>query len=641
MGPDGSLYIADNQNNRVRRVGPDGIISTVAGTGAAAFGGDGGLAVSAQLNRPGAVAVGPDGSLYIADGSNYRVRRVSPDGIITTVAGNGSQCPIPRTQPCGDGGLATLAQITWPDTLAVGSDGRLYIGASNDARIRRVGTDGIIRTVAGTGAQGTTGDGGPATSALLWSPNGLAVGPDGSFYISDSGGPRRIRRVGPDGIITTVAGGLTGGYNGDGMLATQALLNNPYGVSVAPDGSLYIADRSNNRVRRVVPALAGFSVSDSLIPAEDGSEVYHFAPSGRHLRTLDALTGAVRYLFGYDTAGRLASVTDGDGNVTSIERDPSGVPTAVVGPHGQRTTLQLDGNGYLSLIAGPGGQTLQLESAPDGLLASLTDPRDGLHEYTFDEDGRLIQDDEPGDGFKTLSRVDGSSGFTITVSTALGRQTTYQAERLPAGGARRTTTDPAGAKTVAVFGADGSQSVTYPDGTLVTLKIGPDPRWGMVAPIETSLVITTPGGLVSTRTMSRVASVPDKQYPFNSITLLDTINQAGSVFTSRYVGDTRTITNTSAAGRLSVATLDARGRVTRIARDGEDPVTLTYDSQGRFVARQQGVYSTTYAYDDSGTVAARTVVGSGQTRYGIRRRRAPDGDHAAQQQPLSLRLRRR
>ena len=169
-------------------------------------------------------------------------------------------------------------------------------------------------------------------------------------------------------------------------------------------------------------------------------------PAGRHLRTLNALTGAVRYQFGYDTAGRLASVTDGDGNVTAIERDPSGVPTAVVGPYGQRTTLQVDGNGYLSLITGPGGQSLQLDSAPDGLLASLTDPRDGLHEYTYDENGRLTENDEPGDGFKTLSRVDGSSGFTITVSTALGRQTTYQAERLPAGGARRTTTDPAGAK---------------------------------------------------------------------------------------------------------------------------------------------------------------------------------------------------
>ena len=166
-------------NNRIRRVGPDGIITTVAGNGNAGYGGDGGPASSASLNCQYGVAVGPDGSIYIADSSNNRIRRVGPDGIITTVAGNGN------AGYSGDGGPATSASLTDPDGVAVGPDGSIYIADSGNNRIRRVGPDGIITTVAGNGNSGYSGDGGPATSASLATPDGVAVGPDGSIYIAD------------------------------------------------------------------------------------------------------------------------------------------------------------------------------------------------------------------------------------------------------------------------------------------------------------------------------------------------------------------------------------------------------------------------------------------------------------------------
>ena len=609
VGPDGSLYIADTNNNRIRRVGPDGIITTVAGTGTWGYSGDGMPATQAQLYKPYGVAVGPDGSLYIADTGNNRIRRVGPDEVISTVAGTGTAAYN------GDGFSAAVAYIDNPQGVAVGPDGSLYIADTYNSRIRRVGPDGIISTVAGNAASGYWGDGIPATQASLYYPTSVAVGLDGSLYIADEVN-NRIRLVGPDGVISTLAGKGTYGYNGDGIPATQAQLYWPAGVAVGPDGSLYIGDTWNNRVRRVVPLLAGFGVGDILIPAEDGGEVYHFDSTGRHLRTLDALTGAVRYQFSYDGDGRLIQVTDGDGNITTIEHDAAGNPTAIVGPYGQRTALQVDANGYLSSITDPAGGAIQLASSPDGLLQTFTDPRGGLYQYTYASDGRLVRDDDPAGGSKTLTRAETASGFRVTVTTALGRQTTYTVERLPAGGARRTTTDPSGATTVAVYGNDGTSQLTSPDGTLATLTTSPDPRWGMLAPIETSLVVTTPGGLVATRLITRTVILTDVNGPFSLAAMTETLSSGGGTAVSRYTAATRTITNTSPAGRRSVATLDAHGRVTRIERGGEDPVLYAYDSHGRFLARLQGSSGITYTYDVTGEVYTRADASGGQTHYG-------------------------
>src|SRR5262249_47773530 len=157
---------------------------------------------------------GPDGSLYIVESGSRLIRRVGPDGIITTVAGNGGRCSS------GDGGPATEAALKGPARIALGSDGSLYISDINYGGIRRVGPDGIITTVAGNGVNGYSGDGGPATEASLNRPDGIALGPDGGLYIADFGN-NRIRRVAPDGIITTVAGnGNPSAPLGDGGPAT-------------------------------------------------------------------------------------------------------------------------------------------------------------------------------------------------------------------------------------------------------------------------------------------------------------------------------------------------------------------------------------------------------------------------------------
>jgi len=241
----GNLYVADTLNNRVRKVGPSGIISTVAGNGTQGFSGDGGPATSASLANPWGVALDAAGNLYIADYRNNRIRKVSPTGIITTVAGGGTAYP-------GDGGPATSASLPVPWGVAADAAGNLYI-ASDGSRIRKINSSGIIGTVAGNGAIGFSGDGGPATSAALYEPSGVAVDAAGNLYIADTWN-QRIRKVSPSGIISTVAGNKAYKFAGDGGPATSASLSRPGGVAVDAVGNLYIADKMNNRIRKVSPS---------------------------------------------------------------------------------------------------------------------------------------------------------------------------------------------------------------------------------------------------------------------------------------------------------------------------------------------------------------------------------------------------
>lgn len=250
----GNLFIADQGSNRIRQVNAlTGIITTVAGTGSpgcsgpTCFSGDGSAATAAQLWRPWGVAWG--GDLYIADSENHRVRRVNAQtGIITTVAGTGNQ------GYSGDGSAATGAQLFTPLAIAVDAEGNLFIADLQNHRIRRVDFQtGIITTVAGNGVGGFSGDGGPATASALWNPSGVAIDGAGNLLVVDQRN-NRIRSVNAQtGIITTVAGTGTAGFNGNNLLATAAQLWNPSGIAVDAAGNLLIVDNFNNRIRRVGP----------------------------------------------------------------------------------------------------------------------------------------------------------------------------------------------------------------------------------------------------------------------------------------------------------------------------------------------------------------------------------------------------
>ncbi len=248
--PSGNLYIADSGNHRVAKVGTDGNINTVAGTGTASTTGDGLAATAATLNAPAAVAVDPSGNLFISEQSGNVVRKVNTSGVISTVAGTGT-----AGAPDSEQGIALNQKLNGPQGLAFDSAGGLLIADSNNYRIRRLASDGTIATVAGSTLAGFSGDGGPATSASLRGPNAVQVDQAGNLYISDASN-YRIRRVGTDGVISTVAGTGSAGYNGDGSPATAYALNGSSAIVPAPSGcSVYIADSSNLRIRQLWPAI--------------------------------------------------------------------------------------------------------------------------------------------------------------------------------------------------------------------------------------------------------------------------------------------------------------------------------------------------------------------------------------------------
>jgi sugar lactone lactonase YvrE len=332
----GDLFIADAANLRIREVDPSGVISTVAGNGSqgylSGYSGDGAAATGAQLYRPNGLALDAAGDLFIADSLNNRVRRVDPSGVISTVAGNGSY------GFSGDGGLATNARLTSPSGVAVDAAGDLFIADTFNNRVRKVDPSGVISTVAGNGVPGYSGDGGPATSAALFQPFTVVVDGSGNLFIADSFN-HRIRKVDPSGVITTVAGNGTAGYSGDGGPATAASLNYPYSVALDAAGDLFIADYFNDRVRKVNPS--------GMISTVAGNGTHGYSGDGG-LATSAALAGPVRVAV--DAAGNLF-IADGNNN----------------------RLRKVDSNGMITTVAGNGIQGYSGDGGP-ATSASLTGP---------------------------------------------------------------------------------------------------------------------------------------------------------------------------------------------------------------------------------------------------------------------------
>ena len=346
----GDLFIADQDGEVIREVTTDGIIHTIAGTGTAGDTGDGGLATAAKLSFPSNMVFDAAGDLYIADLGNESVREVKTNGIISTFAGTGA------AGYTGDNGLATAATLNTPYGLAIDPAGDIYISDVQNFAIREVTTDGIIHTVAGTGTGGYTGDNGPATAATLTYPAGIALDSSGDLYIADQGN-NVVREVTPDGTIRTLAGTGTAGYTGDGGAANAATFNDDQQIATDSANNVYIADRSNNAIREVlasVPitvtaygAATQFVVSAAstgptagtadavTVTAEDAygnvvanyAGTVHFASSDAQATlpanaTLTNGKGVFQVAFG--TAGS-QSVTATDGTTASINGTQSGI----------------------------------------------------------------------------------------------------------------------------------------------------------------------------------------------------------------------------------------------------------------------------------------------------------------------------
>lgn len=256
LSPTGDLYIAEG--DRIRRVGSDGRVVTVAGNGHPGFSGDGGSATVASLSLPDVgtaelvgLAIDRQGNLYIADTQNDKVRKVTPDGIISTVAGGGTPGHCLGSSPpldVGDGMPGVDAVLCQPHGLVIDGQGNLLIADTGDNRVRKLAPDGMISTIAGTGQAGLTADGTLAVDAELNAPEGLAADKEGNIYVADSGN-EVVRRIGSDGVIRTVAGNGRAGFSGDGRPAVNGQLNLPLGLAFDELGNLYVADSANDTIR--------------------------------------------------------------------------------------------------------------------------------------------------------------------------------------------------------------------------------------------------------------------------------------------------------------------------------------------------------------------------------------------------------
>jgi RHS repeat-associated protein len=543
VGPDGTLYVADTENHRIRRVARDGTITTVAGTGTSGNVGEGVPATSGELSWPGAVAIGSDGSLYIASLSGAaRIRRVSPDGIITTFAGTGV------AGFGGDGGPATQAQISeWVPGLAVAPDGTLYL--TDGHRVRTIAPNGIIATLAGTGEPGFAGEGEPATSAKFLFPADLARARDGSLYVVDQGNSI-VRRIGPDGLVVTVAGiappvtasvdpitriaadpgelsstsiVLSGAVGGDGGSAVGTSLDTPRGVAVAPDGTVYVSEI--DRIRLVdsagiirtlagggedlvvgMPAaqayldgVAGLDVGpDGGVYFADGERAYNAPPLSEHYvgRIGSVLPGfsagqiaiggdRSTTLYQFDPSGRHLRTLHGLTGATLLEfgYDAAGRLVTVEDANGNATTIERDASGRPTAIVGPYGHRTVLALDPRGYLASVTTPA-----------GRTVELEH--DPLGLLTRITGPRGFDYTVAyDAEGRV----AQVLdPAGGSStlssietesgRAITQTSALGRVAAFSVENlpagglARSYTARDGTTSESSVEPSGRTANTSP---------------------------------------------------------------------------------------------------------------------------------------------------------------
>jgi uncharacterized protein (TIGR03437 family) len=382
VDPAGSLFIGDIGNHRVRKVSPNGIIATVAGNGVSGFSGDGGPATDAQLGQPSGLAIDRSGNLYIADVTFNVIRKVSVSGIITTVAG------IASTEPgfSGDGGPATSAKLALPWTIALDLNDNLFIADSLNFRIRRVSIDGRIVTVAGNGTRDREEkgslDSGPATSIELFTPNGIALDDRGNLFISDGGFPV-IRKVTPDGALTPVVGNGTYGFSGDGGPAGKAQLGPPGGCAMDGRNNLFVVD--GDRIRKVlasgnIDTVAGGGNID-LLAVEGDTDIATNAQMKLAIPNLAMQSGIVTDIngnvyFAESASGLVRKISPG-GSITTVAGGGSCTSQSVcpLGDGGPATSAHLslptsvavDGRGNLFIE----GQNRVRKASPDGIITTV------------------------------------------------------------------------------------------------------------------------------------------------------------------------------------------------------------------------------------------------------------------------------
>lgn len=685
---DGTVYAADLSGNVVFRITPDGRSEIFVGRSSD----DSPSIVDYEPGGPYALVIGADGSLFISEQRGHCVSRVTKDGTFARIAGKEEYSTIDGDYS-GDGGPAHLAGLSAPTGLALDSNGTLFIADTGNRRIRRVGTNGIITTVAGTGEEGDVADGLSALKTPFNSPVDVAIASDGSLFIADAGiSDNLVRRIGPDGLVTTVMGTRESVPDSDQLtsgIATQIRLNlSNGGVECGPDGAIYVAEYSESvggRVWRVTKdgracvfagggddkvgsgdqaarsvkfefaermamspdgalylshngllatgsppficrikgAFEGQGLDQIAIPDESAGAIHLFAASGRHLKTLNASDGSLRYEFKYDERGQLSAVNNSHYELLRIERNSTGNPTMLVA-RGSQHTCELNRDGYLSSVSLYGQERYELTYDSAGLLATFRRPTGFQAQYTYDDVGRLIRDEDSEGSKLQIERTANPGGFQIKVSKTLAgkvRETTYDVET-HADGTRHQAVNRGQMAGTLQIPSDNARTIERPDGTKTDFSLTPDPLSSLGGMLLTKTETRTPGGLVSSAERTRTVK-PSKTDAAGLRSFTDefTINDAQmqQIFDAK----TRKLTFVSAEKRKREVVFDEAGKILQVTQ-GKAVLQLKYDNQGRAVGVSQATRQLSVSYDPSGRINSTTDPAGRTMRFTYNTQGRPD-----------------
>ena len=620
-GPDGSVYFIGRNFSgtrarigRIPRDGPMEWLQPLWGADRIADGVDIENLAPFGANEAVGLDVGIDGTIYIVTqpdglvlGSQARVWRIAPTGEIDAVVGSG------ETGDSEDSGFARNLNLNLPSDVVVSDEGDLYVADRWNNRVLHVDPAGNAERVAW-----------PRNEAQAWQRvRRLAMGKDGRLLmVLDN---FHVWSLETDGSLVEVTPNIANEdgnvlENGDGGPFARAAYGWTRAADVGPDGSVFLG--VGPQVRKISPPLPGFTNQELVVPSPDGVELYVFDRTGRHLRTLDAKTNAVTQAFAYDARGLIESITDGDGDVTTVERDGVGKPVAFHGPDGHTTSLLVDNAGDLRRLTEPSGREFRMDYDATGLLTAMSDPRGGVSEFTYDSRGRLVRDDDRGDGFKTLTRTDktpaqlptGTAGeFDVALATALGFTTTHTVtlKRTSTGPEHvRRVTQPDGTSSRLVSRNDGSSSFTFNDGTTVDSQQKGDPRWGTRAPYISSVTLRTPAGKQVSISRSRSVQMGPSASLLDMTRQTDTTTVNGK--TSSETWEKASAFTIPQAGALSQPAAEAPAERETLTSPDAENLTFTYD--GPLVTTQsltgQVAGSTSLTYNDDLRIKEATTAGS-------------------------------
>jgi RHS repeat-associated protein len=620
VGPDQSVYVAEPVARLVKKIAPDGTVTTVAGNGTNngtyQDGADPTNPLQRQLNFPRALGVAPDGTLYIGDSSGILV--VDPSGKMSRLAG------VPFF---GCGRANNECKFSSPPAfvIAVGADGTVYWDGNYDTaynQLYKFSPGDKEPALVEEGYEfGTAKEGPLADSQIV--PTSMAFDQQGRLLLADDReGQQAVWRLSDDSRVTKI--GLAGCNTADTANSSQSSFlyqndggpfldscGDPQSIAVGPD-AIYTMDGSGYaQIREIKPSLGRYPTGEILVSSSDGSEAYRFDKTGRQLATLDGRSGRVVRTFAYDGQDRISSITETDFGATTFTYGPAGV--IVSGPDGQHTTIDYGPNGWADYIEDATGARQRFSYDATGLMTRREDELGHASTFVFNAVGRLASDSTALGRVQTLDRTENGVSKAVHHVDKSGATTTYEttypdddtstdtrSSMVHPGGSRDSVTLSADGSTASFARADGSVSQIAPTppatGTAAQTRFA-----GEDAPATSST--TLPSGLTVTASADRgVQRDPgsDPANPFDFQTLSESYTFAGHKATATYDKSSKTETVVSPLGRTSSITFDSHDRPVKATAPGRADITVDYDARGRLTAVHQGSQVETSHYGSDG-----------------------------------------